>query len=357
MPHRTPSSYRKPPTLIVLVAMLLSAALLDAPAARAQTAEQDEPLLDQLTQTLKRDYFSLGLVTQVVGGFRWDADVPGTNGFQLATARVLAQGKLDRGLGYFTQADLAASPVLLDARLSYTASPAFIIDAGLFKAPFSAEFLIPAPAIDFINRALVVQAFAPKRHVGVGVRGSGETLAYAAGVFNGNGRTFGGNDDNQLLYVARVVASPEMAFGAAHLGANVAYEETKQASTMADRSTERLRLGADLRLILGRLLLTGEVIYDDASVTTAAGDVVAERTGLGYQATLGYLVRPRHQVLARLDAIDLNRDAAGSTEVLILGYNFFITTVFELQVNYLAPVHAGADFGDHGVLVNFQIAF
>ena len=40
----------------------------------------------------------------------------------------------------------------------------------------------------------------------------------------------------------------------------------------------------------------------------------------------------------------------------MLGYNFWPSTPFELQLNYLLPVSDG-DTDNHQILVNFQVTF
>jgi len=71
-------------------------------------------------------------------------------------------GNIDKKFSYFFQFDFTKSSAVLDAKLRYQYSTAFGIDAGLFKAPFSREYLTYAADIDFINRSQVVSTLAPK---------------------------------------------------------------------------------------------------------------------------------------------------------------------------------------------------
>ncbi|MBT8402068.1 MAG: OprO/OprP family phosphate-selective porin, partial [Rhodothermia bacterium] len=153
-------------------AVLIAAFGVLFPSSASAQDDAGEPEFDRLEQFLKRGYFNAGVVIQTVGDFIWDRDaLPGHNGFSIATSRLKVDGGLDFGLGYLFQTDFARSPSLIDARLSYRISPELKLDAGLFKAPFSAEQLIAAPSIDFVNRSQVVNILSPGRQVGVSLSG------------------------------------------------------------------------------------------------------------------------------------------------------------------------------------------
>ena len=334
--------------LLTLMCLLLLTPVLTA---TSQTSDPDEPAFARLTEGIKSDEFSVGVVVQAVGDLIWDREgLPGNNGFSISTARLSVRGDLDFGLSYFMQTDFSSSPALLDARLSYQIAEHLSLDVGLFKAPFSAEFLIPAPSIDFVNRSQVVSTIAPGRQLGVGLRGgtSDGMFGYHLGVFNGNGRSLGGNDNDRLMYVGRVFTRPNVSEGVLEVGVNVAFSEDDIGGFAGDR----LLFGGDARWMKDRWLVSGEAIYAD--IDPVVGD---SRQPLGYQATIGYMLDPgRHQVLGRWDSLDLDTPL-GSTEFIVLGYNFWPSQAFELQLNYLIPVHDGSDVADQQVLVNFQIAF
>lgn len=82
----------------------------------------------------------------------------------------------------------------------YRITPDFSIKAGLFKSPFSYEFLTGSASIDFVNRSTVVNQLAPNRQIGFQLGGnfSGGKLRYKAGVFNGNGLGINQNNDDQF---------------------------------------------------------------------------------------------------------------------------------------------------------------
>jgi phosphate-selective porin len=298
--------------------------------------------------------FNLGVVVQTLGDLAWnrDATTPGTNGFSIPIARVKASGALDFGLEYLIHTDFTLSPALLDARLSYRLREHLVLDAGMFKAPFSAEFLISAESIDFVNRSQAVSVLRPGRQVGAGLRGKTRDARfdYRVGVFNGNGRSLSGNDNNRLMLVARAAGYPGVRDGTLEVGVSFAYNEDNKGTVVGDRTL----LGADVRREWNAWLVSGEVVWAD--LDPRAG---TDRNPFGYQVTVGYMIEPgRHQVLGRWDSLDLD---AGATlfdqDYLILGYNFWPSRAFELQVNYVIPTADSAEFGDQQVLVNFQVAF
>ncbi len=338
---------------LVALAIVASTLLCVVPCS-AQDSPADEPLFDRLESTVKSEVFNVGLVLQTVGDVAWDRDAttPGRNGFSIPAARLRVSGALDHGFDYLVQTDFTRSTVLLDLRLSYRLTRHLAVDAGLFKAPFSAEFLIPLPSIDFVNRSQAVATLRPGRQVGVALRGktADSKLDYRIGVFNGNGGTLSGNDNNGLMLVARAATYPGVKEGSLEVGINFAYNEDNTGTLVGDRTL----LGADVRREWDSWLVSGELVWSD--LDPVAGP---ERNPFGYHVTVGYMIEPgRHQILGRWDSLDLD---AGPSIVdqnyLILGYNFWPSRAFELQINYLIPTADDAEIGDQQILVNFQVAF
>ncbi len=333
---------------------ILSIALIMTLAGFGNAAAQDtsdEPLHEQLRRAVKSRVFNVGVVVQTVGDLVWDrSNTAGNNGFSIATTRLKVNGELDFGLAYLVQTDFVQTRSVIDARLSYSISENLAFDAGLFKAPFSAEQLIPAPSIDFVNRSQVVSVLSPGRQVGVGLRGttSNGVFSYSLGAFNGNGRNPLGNDNDKLMFAARVVGRPNVSDGSFEIGVNVAQSEDDTGAFEGDR----LLFGADVRRAWGRWLVSAEAIYADLDPV-----IGPSRQPFGYHATVGYMLDPgRHQILARWDSFDFDTGVSDSN-FIVLGYNFWPSQAFEFQVNYLIPVYDGADIGDQQVLLNFQVAF
>ena len=170
---------------------------------------QGEDQVQTLQERLKHPQLSFGVLVQTVADFQSERTDGGSNGFSLATTRLLLSGAFENGFAYFVQTDFIRSPILLDARLSYRISESIILDAGQFKTPFSSEFMIYAANIDFINRARMVSALNPGRQIGLQTQLSipGSHLRLLAGAFNGNGPNTV-NDNNSFLYAGKLYFSP-----------------------------------------------------------------------------------------------------------------------------------------------------
>jgi phosphate-selective porin len=342
-------------SLPVVVAFLLTT--LPGQAA----AQDDEPVYERLRQAFKHDFLSLGTLLQTVADLQIDRSFPGSDGFSVANFRIALSGELDRGFGYFLQTNFAAGPGILDAMMYYRVSPQVTLDVGQFKAPFSREFLTSAGSIDFVNRSQVVTALAPGRQIGLQVRigNAARTIGLDVGAFNGNATSANGNDSDNLLYAARFSThqtseSHEGSLRTIDLGLNAAYSDDQASSFgsgfMNDFAGTRTLLGADARLVFGRVLLATDIIY-----ARLEPDIGATRNPWGLHATAGYMIRPKTQALVRWDGFE--RDGPGGrSDWIIMGLNVWPTTVAEFQINYVIDADNAAP-DNHQLLINFQFGF
>lgn len=329
---------------------------------QAVWAQQDaEPSFDQLVAAFQREYLTLGILLQVVGDYQHERTFAGENGFSIANARVRVTGQLDNGFGYLVQANVAATPAILDAAARYRLGQAATIQAGLFKAPFSREFLTGAGSVDFVNRSQVVTALAPNRQIGVQVGGrpGAGAVEYAVGAFNGNRYSAGGNDNSDLLYAGRLgfwpsIATRDRPDDRLEIALNIAHSRDASAPIGAgfipSFAGERTLFGGDVRWRFGPWLVAGEVITARLDFD---GGPVAKPTG--WHATGGYMLTRKSQVLARWDAFRPD-GIIPDQDLLVLGYNLWPTRPTELQVNYVIPIK-GPGPDRHQVLVNLQVAF
>ncbi|UCF18436.1 MAG: hypothetical protein JSU87_10845 [Gemmatimonadota bacterium] len=343
-----------------LVATVLCAVIATANPLGAQQEEQNEPLYDELVRTFKKKSLSIGALFQTVGVFEWERSLPGGNGFSIANMRLLLYGELDSGFGYFFQTNFARSPTVLDAKMYYKISPALIIDAGLFKAPFSREFLTPASSIDFVDRSRVATLLVPGRQLGVQARGefAGGEFAYSAGAFNGNRFIEANiNDNNDFLIVGRLSYLPRQFQGAGdadrlEVAVNAGFSkdaDVVQVGFPNGFAGDRALVGGDVRFTRKNLLLAGEII----AVSLDADDG-AEVDPYGWHLTAGYMVGRKAQALVRWDKFDA--DTGGSNpDQLVLGVNVWPTQPTEIQVNYVIPTSGGVDA--QLLLLNFQVGF
>ena len=367
-----------------LTALCIWAAALIVPHAAAQspgTADSDagpngdeasdEPLLENLRGDLKSEYFQLGVLVQGVADFQPERP-GGVNGFRLAKARLQAKGTLDGGWGYKLQSDFTREVALLDALVSYQPVDWLGAQAGLFKAPFSYEYLVSASRVKFVGRPQVIGALAPKRHVGVSVAVAPVAgVNVQGGIFNGNGRTAAVNDNNQFLYVGRLTATPQGPFDALTLGASVAYNDMSDlyeradgtvlyagdasAPNDADAVGSTFLLGGDAHLEAGPWEVGAEAIYGRFD---EHGSSDTDQRPFGHYVTVGYDLPTRlsQQILLRWDSFTPDADEAPGSDLLIAGYNLWPTSIVQVQFNYVVPVREAA-FVTHRVRADIQIAW
>jgi len=104
-----------------------------------------------------------------------------------------------------------------DIFINWHAIPEANLKIGQWKAPFGLEQITPDTQIFTIERSLPTGALTPERQIGVQLWGKPLTdilpdekdlVTYYAGVFNGNGRNFNNNDNNEFMYVTRLELQP-----------------------------------------------------------------------------------------------------------------------------------------------------
>ena len=324
----------------------------------------EEPVLDAYRKQFQKEYLQLGTVMQFVFDYQNERIQAGQNGFSVANMRLKLKGEFDGGFGYAFQTRFTSAPSILDANMYYSISPPFTVRIGQFKAPFSKEYLISAPDIDFVNRSRVVSALAPGRQIGLQLSGltARDAVSFQIGLFNGNGFSVNANDSNDFLYAGRIAFLPQVFHDVPdnyqlELGVNAAFSTDSTVSIvdglLPGYSGDRLVLGADMRLNVNRVLLAGE--YIRAKLKPDTGEEIKPS---GFHATTGYMVTPKVQVLFRWDHFNLDMLVENSFESdwLIGGVNVWPTGTTEVQVNYIIDLD-DRDMEHHQVLVNTQIVF
>jgi hypothetical protein len=321
---------------------------------------QDEEKYDNFRENLKKEYFTVEALIQFVSDFQNERTFPGNNGFSIGNARIRLLGELDNGIGYFFQTNFIDSPALLDAKMYWSFSNKFTFHFGLFKAPFSREFLTYADYIDFVNRSQAVNALAPKRQVGVQVSGwlKNNLLMYQTGVFNGNGLKGNNNDNQQFLYVARLSFFPKQILNLnktteLEIGINGAGGRDTNLNVanglLPNFTGDRRLFGADFRFSKEKLLLSGEYIYSEFRLINST-----IFKPWGYQATIGYLVAQKSQILFRWDSFTCD-GLSEDSDLMIFGYNYFATSFSGFALNYIINT-SKSDVKNHQILINVQIS-
>jgi phosphate-selective porin OprO and OprP len=104
-----------------------------------------------------------------------------------------------------------------DIFINWHAIPEMNLKVGQWKAPFGLEQITPDSTIYTIERSLPTGALTPERQIGAMLWGKPLTnvvpeqkdlVTYYAGMFNGNGRNFNNNDNNEFMYVGRLEVQP-----------------------------------------------------------------------------------------------------------------------------------------------------
>ncbi len=104
-----------------------------------------------------------------------------------------------------------------DIFINWHGIPEMNVKVGQWKAPFGLENLTPDTLIYTIERSLPTGAIVPERQIGAMIWGKPlataapdykDFVTYYAGAFNGNGRNFNNNDNNEFLYVGRLELQP-----------------------------------------------------------------------------------------------------------------------------------------------------
>ncbi len=315
---------------------------------------QEKSLTAQLKEALQKKYASLSILVRNVADFQIERSAPGNNGFSIENFRIKLSGDLDDNFGYSLETKMLNSPAILDADLYYKFSPQFKLDFGLFKLPFSREYLVSEGDIDFVFRSRAVEALNIGKQVGVMLSGGtgNNVLTYAGGIFNGNK---GGvkNDNNKFLYVGRIVIQPTGTEKTTVLkiGLNAAQSIDKSVVIMDSVfAGNRLLLGGDLNLILNNFQIYAEII--SARLRPVSGSVMRP---WGYEVTAGYSPAKNMQVLARWDVFNEEGGLPGD-DLAILGFNIVPAELFKFQFNYEIPAGNGK-FKNHRLLINGQLYF
>ena len=329
--------------------------------------DQPDSLYQQFAARFKKSYFSIGALIQTRFDFQSENSQAMNNGFEISRLRFRLSGEMDRGHGYFIQANFLRSPAILDAKIYHRISNALTIDFGMFKAPFSREFLTGSANLNFIKRAQAVDALVPGRQIGLHARGwiKENVLSYAAGVFNGNDIGENENDNDNFLYAMRLVYSGKQIIHIAstsreenlskfEFGISAAYSKDKDVTIgnglVSGFAGKRLLLGGDFSSTHDKLVLSAEAIY--AKLDPSSGDTSHP---FGFYLTAGYKLSQTSQILIRCDGFDAD-DLQLDSDLIVLGYNYWSTRVTKFQINYTIPT------GDHvikgsKILLQTQLGF
>lgn len=274
------------------------------------------------------------------------------------------------------------------------------IKIGQWKAPFGLEQITPDEAIFTIERSLPTGAITPERQIGAQIWGKPLTnilpdqkdlVTYYAGIFNGNGRNFNNNDNNEFMYVGRLELLPfkgkllgqdsSLKLGADVLnsrddaGTNIS--QTLNLKVNADGSLSPFVLpGADDRtawsvdawFTVGPFDLIGEYLAEDVDARTVAGVAPGFKSfdPSGWYVQGSYFIIPKKlQAVVKWEQLSPDQVRDDGIHSITCGLNYYIHgDNIKAMANY---VHTWSDFrqanpqfGDDQfdeVLLRMQVVF
>ena len=266
-----------------------------------------------------------------------------------------------------------------DIFINYHGVPELNVKVGQYKAPFGLEQLTPDTLIYTIERSLPTGALTPERQIGVMLWGKPlataapdykDLVTYYAGAFNGNGRNFNANDNNEFEYVGRLELQPwkgqvmgqeaSLKLGGDYLysrddaGTNISPAlalkvnpaDGSLSSFILTSADERNAFSFDAWLRIGPFDLIAEYLQENVDGRLVNGvapipDFVAD----GYYVQGSYFILPKKvQAVLKWEAFNPGQVGNDGIQSLTAGLNYYIhSDNVKLMGNY---VHTWSDFRD-----------
>jgi len=322
--------------------------------------QEEEPLYKDFASKFQTKSFNVGFLSQTIADFQ-STRLSGKSGFTVPNLRLKLTGEFDEGIGYHIQTNFISTPTILFGFGYWKINPSVTVDFGLMKTPFGREYyLVAAQNTDFIFRSQVVNALSMKRQMGVQVKGVilDNHFSYGLGIYNGNSFSEKGNDNNNFMFSSRVAFLTSLSENKKDkfelgLSAASSHDSTgiKFEKNYFPGPVTKLFYGADMKLVFSDFLLTGEFIGIDMKANSG---VKANPTG--FYLTLGYMLNSKMQTLIKWDNLrSMKLPSVSDSDQLIFGYNYWVTTPFKIQLNYVIPFPEN-ELKYHQLLINAQIA-
>jgi phosphate-selective porin len=302
--------------------------------------------------------------------------------FRLRRARITLSGDFAEQFEFTVQGDFEQSDGLAPAtRTGFSATDIFInwhriaeanFKVGQWKAPFGLENLTPDPQILTIERSLPTGAIVPERQIGVMLWGKPlatampdqkDLVTYYAGIFNGNGRNFNTNDNNEFMYVGRLELLPfkgqvmgqeaslkiagDYFFSRDQTGTNISPALNLRVGPDGSLSSytltspdERHAYSFDAWLKVGPFDLIAEYFHENVR---PRGTTFTEFEANGYYVMGGYYLIPKKlQAVVKYESLDPGQRANDGIHSITGGLNYYIHgDGIKVMANY---VHTWSDF-------------
>jgi hypothetical protein len=254
--------------------------------------------------------------------------------------------------------------VVIDANITYKYAPWLQVTAGQFLLPFSLEQLTSGSKLLTIERAMVSNALADHRDIGIRFAGTlmEEKVGYGAAVVNGNG--INTTDENEKKdIVARVVARPWCtgegplcgltAAGGIQIGEQTVWGVDELGADVDLGDEKRTRYIGTIQWVYGGIDVQGEYLYEKWDDTDVESDGFYIQGGYGWPVN-GMIVEP----VVKYESYDPD-DAVSDdeTSVITIGANLHFNGVkhlTKLQANYRIIDEEPVDTDNNEFIVQWQ---
>jgi phosphate-selective porin OprO/OprP len=303
--------------------------------------------------------------------------------FRLRRARINLIGDFAEQFDFKVEGDFEQSDGLSSAtRTGFSSTDIFInwhripeanFKVGQWKAPFGLEQITPDATIFTIERSLPTGALTPERQLGVMLWGKPLTnivpeqkdlVTYYAGIFNGTGRNFNVNDNNEFMYVGRLELLPfkgeimgqeaslkiagDYLFSRDATGTNISpalnlkvNADGSLTSFTLTSPDERHAYSFDAWLKVGPFDLIAEYLHEN--VRPRGGIFFPEFDASGYYVQGSYFLIPKKlQAVVKWESLTPGQVANDNIHSITGGLNYYIHgDGIKLMANY---VHTWSDF-------------
>ncbi|MEM6456990.1 MAG: porin [Acidobacteriota bacterium] len=301
--------------------------------------------------------------------FRYTLDDPedgdDKGSFRVRRAKFKIAGKVFENWKYKIQAVWSGgSTTLEDAYFQYTKNKMAQLWLGQGKAWFGRQELTSSGKQQFVDRSITSGRFSHGRDQGLALIGKNDskTFEYNLGIYNGNGRNRSSNDNDEYLYVGRVVFTP---FGeykpeessldypeSSKLAIGASILENSEGSN-ADEDVSRF--GVEFAYKYLGLNMVGEYFTEELDLPGASDSV--DTDGFYYQ--IGYLFpNKKFEIAGRYAVIspDVPFDADEIETGVALSY-YMSKHNYKIQGDYRQIEDELADVTDDQFRVQIQFAF
>lgn len=314
----------------------------------------------------------------LTGDFTEQFDFKVEGDFEQSDAAITALRSVNVGTGATTtvtnsnRVEFSATDIFIN----YHGIPEMNVKVGQWKAPFGLENLTPDTLIYTIERSLPTGAIVPERQIGAMLWGKPlatlspaqkDLVTYYAGIFNGNGRNFNNNDNNEFMYVGRLELQPwkgelmgqeaslklggDFFHSRDEIGTNISPALNLKVNPDGSLSSftlaspdERNAFSFDLWLRLGRFDLIAEYLQEDVDGRPGNGvPAIPDFTTNGYYVQGSYFLVPKRlQAVVKWEGLNPGQLGNDGIHSLTAGLNYYIhSDSVKLMGNY---VHTWSDF-------------